>query len=223
MPNAFSIYYMATGVGAGLIQMFVAYIRVNSMFSDIPPEGVDLILTEGYGLLQQGKNYSDILMGSANISLNIPTVGASGAVFGILLAFGMLFPNTELMLLFPPIPIKAKYFVIGYGAIELWMAFSNSPGDNVAHSPTLGNADRLSFSLKNGKAIAKIFIEKIENDRRYVGRHQKELDIGKYAISTDLVECRCVRFCECSLDHYKTWRNRIVCGNRRLFRACDDF
>jgi membrane associated rhomboid family serine protease len=65
-------------------------------------------------------------------------VGASGAVFGLLLAFGMLFPNTELMLLFPPIPIKAKYFVFGYGAIELFLALSEGGGDNVAHFAHLG-------------------------------------------------------------------------------------
>ena len=71
-------------------------------------------------------------------SVNVPTVGASGAVFGILLAFGMLFPNTELMLIFPPIPIKAKYFVIAYGAIELYLGFQQSTGDNVAHFAHLG-------------------------------------------------------------------------------------
>ena len=69
---------------------------------------------------------------------NIGTVGASGSVFGILLAFGVLFPNTELMLIFPPIPIKAKYFVIGYGLIELYMGISNNPSDNVAHFAHLG-------------------------------------------------------------------------------------
>jgi membrane associated rhomboid family serine protease len=69
--------------------------------------------------------------------INIPTVGASGAVFGILLAFGMLFPNTQLMLLFPPIPIRAKYFVIGYGLIELYLGFAQ-PGSNVAHFAHLG-------------------------------------------------------------------------------------
>jgi len=66
------------------------------------------------------------------------TVGASGAVFGILLAFGMLFPNTQLMLLFPPIPIRAKYFVIIYGMIELFMGISNFSMDNVAHWAHLG-------------------------------------------------------------------------------------
>jgi membrane associated rhomboid family serine protease len=70
--------------------------------------------------------------------LNIPTIGASGAVFGLLLAFGMLFPNTELMLMFIPVPIKAKYFVIGYGAIELFFGLQNQAGDNVAHFAHLG-------------------------------------------------------------------------------------
>lgn len=69
--------------------------------------------------------------------MNIPTVGASGAVFGVLLGFGMLFPNTQLMLLFPPIPIKAKYFVIGYGVIELVQGLS-MPGSNIAHFAHLG-------------------------------------------------------------------------------------
>ena len=64
-----------------------------------------------------------------------PTVGASGGVFGILAAFGMLFPNQRIMLIFPPIPIKAKFFVIGYGLIELYMVFSGGqPGvANLAH------------------------------------------------------------------------------------------
>ena len=69
--------------------------------------------------------------------INIPTVGASGAVFGVLLAFGMLFPNTQLMLIFPPIPIRAKYFVIIYGALELYLAFTQ-PGSNIAHFAHLG-------------------------------------------------------------------------------------
>jgi len=69
---------------------------------------------------------------------NSPMLGASGAVFGILMAFGMLFPNLELMLLFLPVPIKAKYFVLLYGAYELYTGFNRVAGDNVAHFAHLG-------------------------------------------------------------------------------------
>jgi membrane associated rhomboid family serine protease len=66
-----------------------------------------------------------------------PTVGASGGVFGILLAFGMLFPNQRIVLLFPPIPLKAKWVVIFYGAFELWAGFSGTL-QGVAHFAHLG-------------------------------------------------------------------------------------
>ena len=69
-----------------------------------------------------------------------PMIGASGAVFGLLAAFGYLFPNTELFLLFIPIPIKAKYFVLAYAGLELFSGISNVPGDNVAHFAHLGGA-----------------------------------------------------------------------------------
>ena len=72
------------------------------------------------------------------LRMNVPVIGASGAVFGVLLAFGMMFPNTQLMLLFPPIPIKAKWFVLGYGVLELWLGVANRSGDNVAHFAHLG-------------------------------------------------------------------------------------
>jgi len=65
-------------------------------------------------------------------------IGASGAVFGILLAFGLIFPNVPLMIIPFPFPIKAKFLVIGYGALELWLGFSNRTGDNVAHFAHLG-------------------------------------------------------------------------------------
>jgi hypothetical protein len=69
--------------------------------------------------------------------INIPMVGASGAIFGVLLGFGMLFPNTVLMLLIPPIPIKAKYFVMIYGGIELYLSVTQ-PGSSVAHVAHVG-------------------------------------------------------------------------------------
>jgi len=68
------------------------------------------------------------------------TIGASGAVFGLLAGFGILFPNTQLFLLFPPIPIKAKYFVIGYCLIELFLGGIAIQGDTIAHFAHLGGA-----------------------------------------------------------------------------------
>jgi membrane associated rhomboid family serine protease len=66
-----------------------------------------------------------------------PTIGASGAVFGLLLAFGMMYPNQRIMLLIPPVPIKAKWFVIGYGALTLFFGVTGTVG-GVAHFAHLG-------------------------------------------------------------------------------------
>ncbi|MGE4587445.1 MAG: rhomboid family intramembrane serine protease [Mangrovibacterium sp.] len=136
-PKRFFIYYFVTGLGAAALHMFVSYLEFQSLIGKMSPEQVDLVMREGVSIFRQGKNFTDPLMGKLNLLMNIPTVGASGAVYGVLLGFGVLFPNTQLMLLFPPIPIRAKYFVIGYGALELFLGFSN-PGSNVAHFAHLG-------------------------------------------------------------------------------------
>ncbi|WP_163716442.1 rhomboid family intramembrane serine protease [Mangrovibacterium lignilyticum] len=136
-PKRFFIYYFVTGLGAAALHTFVNYIEFRSVASQMSQANIDLVMQQGVEIWQQGKNYTDPLMGQLNAILNVPTVGASGAVFGVLLGFGMLFPNTQLMLLFPPIPIKAKYFVIGYGLIELYLGLAR-PGSNVAHFAHLG-------------------------------------------------------------------------------------
>lgn len=83
------------------------------------------------------------------------TIGASGAVFGILLAFGLMHPNERLMLLIPPIPIKAKYFVMAYGALELFQGLAVS--DNVAHFAHLGGMLFGAILLYYWRAKRKIF------------------------------------------------------------------
>ncbi len=108
-PKRFLSYYLVTGIGAGLIQMLVLFLRVQSV---VPVEMYSMV--------------------------NSVTVGASGAVFGILLAFGMLFPNSQLFIIPFPFPIKAKWFVIGYGLLELIFGVANRTGDNVAHFAHLG-------------------------------------------------------------------------------------
>ncbi|SET72896.1 Membrane associated serine protease, rhomboid family [Draconibacterium orientale] len=136
-PKRFLTFYLVTGIGAAVLHMVVTYFEYQSLIGKMSPDQIAYVKEVGYQIWSEGKNFSDPLAGKLNAILNTPTVGASGAVFGILLGFGMLFPNTELMLLFPPIPIKAKYFVIGYGALELFFGVSGIQG-SVAHFAHLG-------------------------------------------------------------------------------------
>ncbi len=120
-PRRFLFYYIVCGVGAGLCQELVQYI---DYVVDLAP----------YSRVDMGGGFI-ISMGEYLNYMN--TVGASGAVYGILLAFGMLFPN-EQMFVFPiPVPIKAKYFVVGYAVIELLMGLTNQ-GGQIAHFAHLG-------------------------------------------------------------------------------------
>jgi membrane associated rhomboid family serine protease len=134
----FLIYYMVTGLGAALIQTIVNYVESSVLISHMSSEQISLVYEQGYALWQEGKTFSDPQMAKLCGFLNIPVIGASGAVFGILLAFGMLFPNTEMIFIFFPMPIKAKYMVILYGVIELTMGIGNFKFDNVAHFAHLG-------------------------------------------------------------------------------------
>jgi len=136
-PKRFFIYYVITGLGAALTHQFVQGLQYHKALAELSPMQLQYVYDSGREYLSQHKNFADPMMATLNQILNMPTVGASGAVFGVLLAFGVLFPNTQLMLLFPPIPIKAKYFVLIYGAIELYLAVT-APGSNIAHAAHLG-------------------------------------------------------------------------------------
>ena len=121
-PKRFLIYYLITGITAALTQQIVWAIDLSSVTSG------------AYQFVNLGDN------GIIPVAefLNMPTtVGASGAVFGLLLAYGMLFPNTEMYYLFLPIPIKAKYIVLLFGAYELFSGV-HATGSNVAHFAHLG-------------------------------------------------------------------------------------
>jgi len=137
-PQKFLIYYFVTGFGAFVLHYAVIAWQVNGLVEQLGPQAIETVKTQGVQLWAEGKNYTEPLMRQLNAFYNVPVVGASGAVFGILLAFGMMFPDVRLMLLFFPVPIKAKYFVMGYGAIELFSGIANRPGDNTAHFAHLG-------------------------------------------------------------------------------------
>jgi len=131
-PKRFLTYYLVTGLGALLLHESVIAIQYYNLAKMLSPEALQTIINEG-----SSGDYPNMIMQTMQGILNTPTMGASGAVFGVLLAFGILFPNTQLMIIFPPIPIKAKYFVLIYGVLELVLAFAQ-PGSNIAHFAHLG-------------------------------------------------------------------------------------
>jgi membrane associated rhomboid family serine protease len=137
-PKKFFIYYMVTGIGAVLVQMAINYFQISHLEASMTQEQISTVLNEGYKIIQENKNYVDPSMAQLNALYNTTTIGASGAVFGILLAFGMMFPNAELMLIFFPIPVKAKYMIPLYAALELFFGVANFSGDNIAHFAHLG-------------------------------------------------------------------------------------
>ena len=133
-------YYISCALGAAVLHLGVNYYRIHIIEINLSLEDLELFRNSAYDAFQKGMNFKDPVLAQLNLLHHTPMLGASGAVFGLLAAFGYLFPNTELMLLFPPIPIKAKYFVIGYAALELYLGVSNNPSDNVAHFAHLGGA-----------------------------------------------------------------------------------
>jgi len=121
----FLIFYMACGIGAGIFHLIVLWREMAPVMEAI----------QQYPPLEQ----EQFLTNPAN-PINGATMGASGAVFGCLAAFGYLFPNTPMIILPIPIPIKAKWLVLLYAGMELYLGIQNSAGDNVAHWAHLGGA-----------------------------------------------------------------------------------
>jgi membrane associated rhomboid family serine protease len=164
-PKRFLTYYMVTGIGAGIIQTFVHWIDISSIqaaantYAANPSldgfigfvkhhypryyesEGTLNSFISEWSIAKNAPGYASQSIDYVNqllkLQMDVPTVGASGAVYGILLAFGMMFPNMLVYIYFL-FPIKAKWIVIIYGALELYSGISNNPSDNVAHFAHLG-------------------------------------------------------------------------------------
>jgi len=173
----FLIYYFVTGFGAMVIQMLVNFYQYYpitnaiEIYSQTPspndfmfiltkyfkgiynPDSVNLFLdsfkANSSNLALQTQSV-DILSQLYKARINVPTVGASGAVFGILLAFGMMFPNQKIYIYFL-FPIKAKWFVIIYGVLELYLGVAARSGDNVAHFAHLGGMIFGYFLIRHWK------------------------------------------------------------------------
>jgi membrane associated rhomboid family serine protease len=161
----FLAYFLITGIGAGIIHLSISnylqlpmkreatayaispsYEAFDKFSGSYLPnsynnEALNKFMEQWYydkanpGLISESEL---MVLEIVEARTNTPSVGSSGALYGLLLAFGMLFPNAMIMMLIPPIPMKAKYFVFVFGGLELFMGIQNNINDNVAHFAHLG-------------------------------------------------------------------------------------
>ncbi|MBP6754906.1 MAG: rhomboid family intramembrane serine protease, partial [Bacteroidia bacterium] len=143
-PKRFFIFYIASAIGAFALYNIIGVYQIIQLKEQLTQLGYDLTsinqIIANNELTQIPLLHPDdtnILSEYLSKSI-IPMVGASGAIYGIMAGFAYLFPNTELMLLFPPIPVKAKWLISVYFVIELYSSFQNYQGDNVAHLAHVG-------------------------------------------------------------------------------------
>lgn len=123
-PKRFLTFYLICGIGAAIAHMVVAYFQYKEIAD----------------FIEMAKASGDTFNAERAMNLPVYVVGASGAVMGVMVAFAYLFPNTELFIMFLPIPIKAKWAILGLIAIDLFGGINPSSGDNVAHFAHLGGA-----------------------------------------------------------------------------------
>jgi rhomboid-like protein len=119
-PKRFLFFYLISGIGAAALHLTMQYFRCEQLLQDIVA-GNQVTPERIFGAIS-------------------PALGASGAIMGLFAAFAFLFPNTELIFLFIPFPIKAKWMVLIMAALDLFGGISNVSGDNVAHFAHLGGA-----------------------------------------------------------------------------------
>lgn len=178
-PKKLLTLWMLCGVGSGVLYSGYTAFRMNQLEAKVEafqanpdPEVFNRIVTQNRGYFESAvydfiddysRNPNDqvkidrasqTLDAIMTIQSNVPMVGASGALFGVLIAFAMLFPNTQLFLLFPPMPVKAKYLVLFYGLYTIYNVLVNNPLDNVAH-----------FAHLSGLVIGGILVYKWKKDR----------------------------------------------------------
>ena len=139
-PKRFLNFYLITGLGALGLQLLVQSIEVYNITGSAINNGSFIIdsfkRTISFNPQVMNEEQASTLLGI----YTTPMVGASGAIFGLLIAFGMLFPNAELFIMFIPVPVKAKYIIPVYVVLELFLGIKQFSGDSVAHFAHLGGA-----------------------------------------------------------------------------------
>ena len=152
-PKRFFIFYIASAMGAFALYNAIGVYQLielsNIIGSRVNMDEFNLIIAQSEGLDELNSNLTQFFQNVPNVNIEAvreyislsytPMVGASGAIFGVMAAFAILFPNTEFMLYFA-IPVKAKYLVGAYFLIEVYQAFQNQANDPVAHLAHIGGA-----------------------------------------------------------------------------------
>jgi len=134
----FLIFYLVCGFAAFLLHIGIDYMSYSQLVGALDAESINSVIAEGRNLLNSGRNWTGEV-GELNSIVNRGMVGASGAIMGVFIAFGLLFPDIKLMLIFPPIPMKAKYLMILMVCIDLFSGISGfRPG--IANWAHLGGA-----------------------------------------------------------------------------------
>ena len=156
--NKFLAFYFLSGIGAGVIYILVNYFQFNMIYNEVLAQGIspnqiqdlfELSRQEMSSLLNTTNYTRSVFAGVPRERLmdlytlySVPAVGASGAIYGVLVAFGVLFPNSKLMLIFFPFPIAAKYFIPVLIAIDLFSGVTGFSifGSGIAHFGHVGGA-----------------------------------------------------------------------------------
>ena len=143
--NKFLFFYFSCGIGAAILQNYSNYVNINSFINILSDASftqqqiVSILKTATYPTyMLDFVSESEIL--SAYSDFNTPMIGASGAIYGVVVAFSFMFPNTKLMLLFPPVPVKAKYLVPGLIVVDLFFGLTSASIGSIAHFAHIGGA-----------------------------------------------------------------------------------
>lgn len=132
----FLIFYFVTGIGAALVHMGVMWLEYNSILESVGMMSAEAA-AKANEIVANGHAMAPVGFGAVRDFLSIPTVGASGAIYGILMGYAMLYPDSIMRLLFPPVSLKAKWFVLIFAGIELLLGVSSS-ASGIAHFAHLG-------------------------------------------------------------------------------------
>ena len=145
--NKFLVFFFLAGIGAAIIYTLVNYYRFNIIYDEfisagVTPEDINTLLATGEYEMSAMATFTEEKLRDFYGLFNTPVVGASGAIYGVLVAFGILFPNAKLFLIFLPVPIPAKYFIPALIALDLFSGVTGFSifGGGIAHFGHVGGA-----------------------------------------------------------------------------------